>query len=127
MSTPRLGVAHEDSNERPAPVPGRFGRPGRRLTMVPVMAERMVQCVKMRQKLPGLDEVPFDSDLGRRIYDNVSKVAWAQWTEHLKMVINEYRLNPATLQAQELIMKQMEAFFFGEGAAPPPEYVAPGS
>ena len=37
------------------------------------------------------------------------------------------RLNPATLQAQEMIVKQMEAYFFGEGAAPPPEYVAPGS
>ncbi len=89
------------------------------------MAERMVQCVKLRKRLPGLDEAPFDSDLGRRIYENVSKVAWAQWAEHLKMIINEYRLNPATLQAQELIISQMEAFFFGEGAAPPPEYVAP--
>ena len=91
------------------------------------MAERMVHCAKLRKKLPGLDEVPFDTDLGRRIYDNVSKVAWAQWAEHLKMIINEYRLNPATLQAQELIMSQMEAYFFGEGAAPPPEYVAPGT
>ncbi len=89
------------------------------------MPERMVRCVKLQRELPGLDEVPFESDLGRRIYDNVSKLAWAQWAEHLKMVINEYRLNPATLQAQEMIIQQMEAYFFGEGGAPPPEYVAP--
>ena len=43
------------------------------------------------------------------------------------MLINEYRLNPATLQAQELIIQQMDAYFFGDGSAPPPEYVAPGS
>lgn len=90
------------------------------------MPERLVQCVKLHKQLPGLEEVPFDNALGRRIYESVSQVAWAQWAEHLKMVINEYRLNPATLQAQELIMSQMEAYFFGEGAAPPPEYVAPG-
>ena len=92
-----------------------------------VMPERMVQCVKLNNKLPGLDEVPFDTDLGRKIYENVSKVAWAQWAEHLKMLINEYRLNPATLQAQELIIQHMDAYFFGDGSAPPPEYVAPGS
>jgi Fe-S cluster biosynthesis and repair protein YggX len=91
------------------------------------MAERMVQCVKLGKQLPGLDEVPFDSDLGQRLFDNVSKQAWGMWTEHLKMMINEYRLNPATLEAQELIIKHMEDFFFGEGAAaPPPDYVPPG-
>lgn len=91
------------------------------------MAERMVHCAKLGRELPGLEELPFDSELGQKIYDNVSKIAWAQWAEHLKMIINEYRLNPATLQAQEMIVKQMEAYFFGEGTAPPPEYVAPGS
>jgi len=89
------------------------------------MAERMVQCAKLKHELPGLDEIPFDNELGQRIFDSVSKMAWSQWSDHLKMIINEYRLNPATLEAQERIMKEMEAFFFGEGAAPPPEFVAP--
>jgi Fe-S cluster biosynthesis and repair protein YggX len=89
------------------------------------MAERMVKCVKLGREMPGLDELPFDSELGQRIYDNVSKQAWAMWADHLKMVINEYRLNPATAEAQDLIIKHMEDFFFGQGAAPPPEYVPP--
>ncbi len=89
------------------------------------MAERMVQCVKLSKELPGLVETPFDGELGQRIYDNVSQEAWAMWAEHLKMIINEYRLNPGTMEGQELIMKQMEQFFFGEGAALPPEYVPP--
>lgn len=89
------------------------------------MAERMVQCAKLGKELPGLAETPFDGELGQRIYDNVSQQGWAMWTEHLKMIINEYRLNPGTMEAQELIIKQMEQFFFGEGAALPPEYVPP--
>ena len=90
------------------------------------MAERMVQCAKFGKELPGLDEPPFDSEMGQRIFKNVSKQAWAMWAEHLKMVINEYRLNPGTLEAQELILQQMEQFFFGEGAQLPPDYVPPG-
>jgi Fe-S cluster biosynthesis and repair protein YggX len=86
----------------------------------------MVKCVKLDKELPGLEETPFDGELGQRIYDNVSQDAWAMWVEHLKMVINEYRLNPATREAQEIIIKHMEEYFFGEGAAPPPEYVPPG-
>lgn len=89
------------------------------------MAERMVQCAKFGKQMPGLDELPFDSELGQRIYENVSKQAWAMWADHLKMIINEYRLNPATLEAQELIIKHMEDFFFGQSAAPPPDYVPP--
>jgi Fe-S cluster biosynthesis and repair protein YggX len=85
----------------------------------------IVKCVKFQKEMPGLDETPFDSPLGQRIYDNVSKEAWALWKEQLKMIINEYRLNLADAQAQELVAKQMEDYFFGEGAALPPGYVPP--
>ena len=84
-----------------------------------------VFCVKLKKQLPGLDEPPFDTELGQKIYDNVSQEAWGLWKEHLKMIINEYRLSPATPEAQEIIEKQMEQFFFGDGAALPPGYVPP--
>jgi Fe-S cluster biosynthesis and repair protein YggX len=87
------------------------------------MAERMVKCVKFGKELPGLDEPPWSGELGQRIYENVSRDAWKLWFEHLKMIINEYRLNPATKEAQDIIAQQMEQFFFGEGAALPPGYV----
>jgi Fe-S cluster biosynthesis and repair protein YggX len=87
------------------------------------MAQRMVKCVKFGKELPGLDEPPWNGELGQRIYDNVSEQAWDMWLEHLKMIINEYRLSPATKEAQEIIAKQMEEFFFGKGAALPPGYV----
>src|SRR6266436_1641624 len=89
------------------------------------MSEHKVFCVKLKQELPGLDEPPFDSELGQKIYNQVSQQAWGQWTEYCKMLLNEYRLNPARKQDQEVIVKQMEQFFFGEGAAPPAQYVPP--
>ncbi len=87
--------------------------------------KRKVFCVKFQKELPGLDEVPFDNELGQRIYENVSRDAWELWKEHLKMIMNEYRLNLATREAQEIVIKQMEDYFFGEGAALPPDYVPP--
>lgn len=87
------------------------------------MAQRMVKCVKLGRELPGLDEPPWSGELGQRIYENVSEQAWNLWVEQLKMMINEFRLNPSTPEAQQIIEKQMELFFFGEGAALPPNYV----
>ena len=89
------------------------------------MSDHKVFCAKLKQELPGLSEPPFDGDLGKKIYEQVSQQAWGQWMEHCKMLLNEYRLNPARKQDQEVIVKQMEQFFFGEGAARPAEYVPP--
>jgi Fe-S cluster biosynthesis and repair protein YggX len=85
---------------------------------------RKVFCVKFQREMPGLDEVPFEGHpLGQRIYENVSKEAWKMWVEHMKMLMNEYRLNLGTKEAQEFLLKQMEEYFFGEGAALPPNFV----
>lgn len=88
--------------------------------------QRTVNCVKLQKELPGLDEAPFDGHpLGQRIYENVSKQAWLMWVDHMKMIMNEYRLNLGTQEAQEFLLKQMEEYFFGEGAALPPDFVPP--
>ena len=94
-------------------------------TQVPAGA-RKVFCVKFQREMPGLDEIPFEGHpLGQRIYENVSKEAWKMWVEHMKMLMNEYRLNLGTQEAQEFLLKQMEDYFFGEGSALPPDYVPP--
>ena len=87
----------------------------------------MVKCVKFQKEMPGLEETPFDTPLGKKIYENVSQEAWKLWKEHLKMIINEYRLNLADPQSQEMVAQQMEQYFFGEGAALPPGYQPPQS
>lgn len=87
--------------------------------------DHIVHCVKFGRDMPGLDEPPFDTEFGEKIYHNVSREAWKMWLEYQKMIINEYRLNPATRESQEILVKQMEQFFFGEGAQLPPGYVPP--
>ena len=47
------------------------------------------------------------------------------WMEHCKILLNEYRLNPARKEDQQVIVQQMEQYFFGEGAALPKEFVPP--
>ena len=89
------------------------------------MAERLVKCVKLKQELPGLDHPPFSGELGERIYQNVSQEAWAAYREHLKMVINEYRLTLGTQEANEMIERHTEDYFFGPGASLPPGYIPP--
>ena len=89
------------------------------------MPEHKVFCAKLHKELPGLDEPPFDTELGNKIYNQVSREAWTGWTEFCKMLLNEYRLNPARREDQEVIVKQMEQYFFGEGSALPAEYVPP--
>ena len=84
---------------------------------------RKVMCAKFQKELPGLDSPPWPGELGQRIYDNVSKDAWKLWEERMKMILNEYRLMPWQKEAQDLVAKHMEDFFFGEGAALPPGYV----
>jgi Fe-S cluster biosynthesis and repair protein YggX len=85
--------------------------------------ERIVHCVKLQKDLPGLNEVPFDGHpLGKRIYDNVSQDAWKMWVDHMKMIMNEYRLNLGDPKAQEFLIGQMEEYFFGKGGDLPPDF-----
>lgn len=84
---------------------------------------RTVFCQKFQKDMPGLDAPPWPGELGQRVFDNVSAEAWKMWEERMKMILNEYRLMPWQKEAQELIRKQMEDFFFGEEAALPPGYV----
>jgi Fe-S cluster biosynthesis and repair protein YggX len=77
----------------------------------------------LKKELPALNEVPFEGHpLGQRIYENVSQDAWKMWVEHMKMLMNEYRLNLGTKEAQEFLLEQMEQYFFGAGVNLPPGF-----
>ena len=88
---------------------------------------RTVKCVKLGREAEGLDFPPYPGELGKRIYDNVSKEAWKQWLEHQKMLVNENRLSLADRKAREYLAQQMEKHFFGEGADRATGYVPPGT
>ena len=83
----------------------------------------MVFDTRFKAEMEGLDEPPFDSDFGQKIFKNVSKKSWGEWVERQKMLLNEYRLQPWTREAQDFLVEQMNDFFFGEGGSLPKEFV----
>lgn len=83
---------------------------------------RTVNCVLLHTPAEGLDYLPYPGELGKRIYENVSKQAWQQWLGHQAMLINEYRLSPIEPKARKFLEGEMEKFFFGGGSEKPPEF-----
>lgn len=86
---------------------------------------RTVQCVYLKREAEGLAYAPYPGELGQRIFNNVSKEAWALWLKHQTMLINEYRLSPIEPKARKFLVTEMEKFFFGGGSEKPAEFVAP--
>ncbi|MHB1299476.1 MAG: oxidative damage protection protein [Burkholderiales bacterium] len=86
---------------------------------------RIVNCIKLGKSAEGLDFPPYPGELGKRIFEHVSKEAWGQWLKHQTMLINENRLSLADPKARKYLAEQMEKHFFGEGADVATGYVAP--
>jgi Fe-S cluster biosynthesis and repair protein YggX len=86
---------------------------------------RTVHCIKLGKEAEGLDFPPVPGDLGRRIFESVSKEAWQQWQRHQTMLLNENRLSLADPRARKYLMTQMEQYFFGAGADQPAGYTPP--
>ena len=93
------------------------------------MAERTVQCAKLGRELPGLDETTPEGgqalrmaqllggpEMRLRVRDTVSAEAWGMWRDHMRMVINEYRLDPTSDESNAILRKYMEDFLFGPGS-----------
>tara|TARA_R110002073_G_scaffold192390_3_gene351197 strand:+ start:3781 stop:4053 length:273 start_codon:yes stop_codon:yes gene_type:complete len=86
---------------------------------------RMVNCIKLGREAEGLDFQIYPGELGKRIFDNVSKEAWGDWIKHQTMLVNENRLNLSDIKARQFLATQLEAHFFGSGAEQPMGYVPP--
>ncbi len=87
--------------------------------------ERIVHCIKLEKDLPGLSRPPLPGELGEKVYQTVSKEAFKMFTEHFKMVVNEYRLDLTSPSTDKIFEDQMRDYFFGEGVSLPDEYVPP--
>jgi Fe-S cluster biosynthesis and repair protein YggX len=84
---------------------------------------RTVQCVHLKKEGEGLDFAPYPGELGKRIYNEISKEAWQLWMKHQTMLVNENRLNLSDIKARKYLAEQLEAYFFGNGAEQPLGYV----
>lgn len=86
---------------------------------------RMVKCIKLGREAEGMDFPPYPGELGKRLYENVSKEAWQQWIKHQTMLINENRLSLADSRARKYLAEQLEKYFFEGGADTASGYVPP--
>ena len=83
---------------------------------------RTIHCAKLNKEAEGLDFPPYPGDLGKKIYETISKEAWQMWLSQQTMLINEYRLSLADPKSQEFLRKELEKFFFGDGSEPPADF-----
>ncbi|HLP30830.1 MAG TPA: oxidative damage protection protein [Geothrix sp.] len=82
---------------------------------------RMVQCAKLGKQAEGLERQPYPGELGKRIFESISKEAWQMWLRQQTMLINEYRLTPVNPKHREMLEGEMQKFLFGgaQGFVPP--------
>ncbi len=86
---------------------------------------REVHCEYLKKEAPGLDFQLYPGELGKRIFDNISKEAFGLWQKKQTMLINENKLNMMEPNDRKFLEEKMEAFLF-EGVEPTIEgYVPP--
>ncbi len=86
---------------------------------------RTVYCEYLKKDAPGLDFQMYPGDLGKRLFENISKEAFAIWQKKQTMLINENKLNMMEANDRKFLEEKMSAFLF-EGIEPTIEgYVPP--
>jgi len=85
---------------------------------------RTVQCLKLGKEAEGLEFQTWPGELGKRIFENISKEAWQDWLRQQTILINEYKLNPLDQANKQYLAEQMEAYFFGDGIVLPDQWNA---
>ncbi|GAB6043620.1 oxidative damage protection protein [Endothiovibrio diazotrophicus] len=83
---------------------------------------RMVNCVKLGHEAEGLDFPPYPGELGKRVWESVSKEGWQLWLQHQTRIINEYRLSGHDERSRQMLKEEMERFFFGGEVHQPDQY-----
>ena len=86
---------------------------------------RTVFCQRLKKEGPGLDFQLYPGELGKRIFDNISKEAWTEWQKKQVMLINEKKLSMMNPEHRKLLEQEMVQFLFEgkdvhiEGYTPP--------
>lgn len=83
-----------------------------------------IQCQFHNHEGDALTRAPIPGPLGEKIKASCCREAWQEWLIHQTRLINEYRLNIMEPSAIELLEKEMEKFFFGDGSENPEGYQA---
>lgn len=86
---------------------------------------RTIFCSYLACDAEGQDFQLYPGELGKRIYNNISKEAWALWQTRQTMLINEKKLSMMNPEHRKLLEQAMVDFLFEkkdvhiEGYTPP--------
>lgn len=87
----------------------------------------MVNCVYLGKEAEGLDFQLYPGEIGERIFNSISKEAWALWQKKQTMLINEHKLNMMNTEHRERLEKDMTDFLFEGKDIKIEGYTPPGS
>lgn len=73
---------------------------------------RTVFCEYLKKDAEGLDFQLYPGELGKRIFDSISKEAWAEWMKKQTMLMNEKKLNTMNPEHRKLLETEMVNFLF---------------
>ncbi|MBS9430508.1 oxidative damage protection protein [Photorhabdus luminescens] len=73
---------------------------------------RTVFCTFLQHEAEGLDFQLYPGELGKRIFNEISKEAWGQWMSKQTMLINEKKLNTMNPEDRKLLEQEMAKFLF---------------
>ncbi len=65
---------------------------------------------KARQRVLGLERPPYRNELGKRIYEEVSKEAWEMWKRDSVKFINTYRVDLTSPAGQKFMFDQCAVY-----------------
>ena len=88
---------------------------------------RTIFCTFLQREADGQDFQLYPGELGKRIFNEISKEAWQQWMSKQTMLINERRLNMMNAEDRKFLQQEMDKFLSGEDYAKADGYVPPSA
>ncbi|AKC32562.1 oxidative damage protection protein [Candidatus Pantoea carbekii] len=76
--------------------------------------KRTIFCRYLQCNAEGQDFQIYPGQLGKRIYNEISKQAWKKWIVQQTILINERHLNMLHLEDQKFLEQEMINFLFKE-------------
>ena len=76
-----------------------------------------ITCSRCHQTRESQAFAPFPNELGKRVFQEICGVCWAEWLKYQQQLINHYGLNLRDAKAKEFLFGEMEGFLFKGGKA----------
>lgn len=72
----------------------------------------IIFCTFLQRNAEGQDFQLYPGDVGKRIFNEISKEAWGEWMKKQTMLINEKKLNMMNPDDRKLLEQEMIKFLF---------------